>query len=72
MLSARKMDELKFFRGDSALLKGKKGKDTVRIVLADDETEDTNIRMNKIVRKNLRVCLGDVVTINPAVHRPQA
>ena len=70
MLSARKMDELKLFRGDSAILKGKKGKETVCIVLADDETEDTNIRMNKIVRKNLRVRLGDVVTINPADDLP--
>jgi uncharacterized ferredoxin-like protein len=30
------------------LLKGKKGRDTVCIVLADEETEDVNIRMNKV------------------------
>jgi transitional endoplasmic reticulum ATPase len=42
------MDELQLFRGDTVLLKGKKSKDTVCIVLADDETEDGNIRMNKV------------------------
>jgi transitional endoplasmic reticulum ATPase len=62
-LSAAKMEELQLFRGDTVLLKGKKGKDTICIVLSNDETEDSNIRMNKVVRKNLRVRLGDVVTI---------
>ena len=47
-LSAAKMEELQLFRGDTVLLKGKKGRDTVCIVLADDETEDVNIRMNKV------------------------
>jgi transitional endoplasmic reticulum ATPase len=42
------MDELQLFRGDTVLLKGKKSKDTVCIVLADDDTEDCNIRMNKV------------------------
>jgi transitional endoplasmic reticulum ATPase len=62
-LSPAKMEELQLFRGDSVLLKGKKGKDTVCIVLSNDETEDANIRMNKVVRKNLRVRLGDIVTV---------
>ena len=43
-----KMEELQLFRGDTVLLKGKKGRDTVCIVLADDETDDVNIRMNKV------------------------
>jgi len=62
-LSPAKMEELQLFRGDSVLLKGKKGRDTVCIVLSNDETEDANIRMNKVVRKNLRVRLGDIVTV---------
>ena len=40
--------ELQLFRGDTVLLKGKKGKDTICIVHSNDETEDTNIRMNKV------------------------
>lgn len=47
-LSKAKMDELQLFRGDTVLLKGKKGKDTVCIVLFDENTEDCNIRMNKV------------------------
>ena len=63
-LSQAKMDELGLFRGDNILIKGKKGKDTVCIVLVNEETQDANIRMNKVVRKNLRVRLGDIVTIS--------
>mmetsp|Transcript_6325 Transcript_6325/g.8834 ORF Transcript_6325/g.8834 Transcript_6325/m.8834 type:complete len:814 (-) Transcript_6325:131-2572(-) len=62
-LSPAKMEELQLFRGDTVLLKGKKGKDTVCIVLSNDDTDDANIRMNKVIRKNLRVRLGDIVTI---------
>jgi transitional endoplasmic reticulum ATPase len=47
-LSPAKMEELQLFRGDTVLLKGKKGKDTVCIVLSSDETDDVNIRMNKV------------------------
>lgn len=47
-LSPAKMDELQLFRGDTVLLKGKKGRDTIAIVLSSDDTDDANIRMNKV------------------------
>lgn len=47
-------------------VQGKKRKDTVCIVLADDTVEEARIRMNKTVRKNLRVRLGDVVSVHQA------
>jgi transitional endoplasmic reticulum ATPase len=59
------MQELQLFRGDTVMIKGKKRKDTVCIVLADDSCEEAKIRMNKVVRKNLRVRLGDVVVVQP-------
>ncbi|CAN0071430.1 unnamed protein product, partial [Discosporangium mesarthrocarpum] len=62
-LSTAKMDELQLFRGDTVLIKGKKSRDTVCIVLADDTVDDSSIRMNKVVRKNLRVRLGDLITV---------
>ena len=34
------------------------------IVLADEALEDQKVRINKVVRKNLRVRLGDVVSIH--------
>jgi len=59
------MQELQLFRGDTVQLKGKKRKDTICIVLADESCEVSKIRMNKVVRKNLRVRLGDVVVVSP-------
>ncbi|KAL0805371.1 hypothetical protein Bca101_097862 [Brassica carinata] len=58
------MEKLQLFRGDTILLKGKKRKDTVCIALADDTCDEPKIRMNKVVRSNLRVRLGDVVSIH--------
>lgn len=63
-LHESKMEELELFRGDTVLLKGKKRRDTVCIVLADETCEENKIRMNKSVRKNLRVRLGDLVSIH--------
>merc|ERR1712032_494154 len=57
------MDELQLFRGDTVLLKGKKRKESVCIVLSDDTVTDDKIRMNRVVRNNLRVRLGDIVAI---------
>merc|ERR1712001_354958 len=62
-LSQSKMDELQLFRGDTVLLKGKKRKESVCIVLSDDTVTDDKIRMNRVVRNNLRVRLGDIVAI---------
>ena len=58
------MDSLELFHGDIVLLKGKKRKDTVCILLPDDTCDKTKVRMNKVVRKNLRVRLGDVVSVH--------
>lgn len=55
------MDELQLFRGDTVLLKGKKRREAVCIVLSDDTCSDEKIRMNRVVRNNLRVHLGDVI-----------
>eukprot|EP00958_Prasinococcus_capsulatus_P022756 scaffold3229_cov400-Prasinococcus_capsulatus_cf.AAC.1 len=63
-LNQATMETLQLFRGDTVLIKGKKRKDTVCIVLADDTCEEPKIRLNKVVRKNLRVRLGDVVSVH--------
>ena len=72
-MTQAKMDELKIFKGDTVLLKGKKRKDTVCIALAceeGDDLEDNKIRMNKVVRHNLRVRFGDVVQVHPCADIP--
>ncbi|KAG0309736.1 AAA ATPase cdc48 [Dissophora globulifera] len=63
-LSTATMEKLQFFRGDMVMVKGKKRRDTVLIVLADDSVEDSKVRINKVVRNNLRVRLGDVVSLH--------
>ncbi|CAO4364299.1 unnamed protein product [Caenorhabditis nigoni] len=65
-LSQAKMDELGLFRGDSVILKGKKRRETVSIVLNADNCPNDKIKMNKVVRNNLRSRLGDVVSISSA------
>ena len=62
-LSQRKMDELQLFRGDTVLLKGKKRRETICIVLSDDACPNNHIRMTRMVRNNLRVRCGDLVSI---------
>jgi transitional endoplasmic reticulum ATPase len=66
LLSPSKMEELQLFRGDTVLIKGKKRHETVCIALANDQTDDSKIRMNRVIRKNLRVKLGDVVSLHSA------
>jgi transitional endoplasmic reticulum ATPase len=63
-MTQAKMDELKIFKGDTVLLKGKKRRDTVCIALSVEEGDtltDDKIRMNKVVRNNLRVRFGDMI-----------
>jgi transitional endoplasmic reticulum ATPase len=64
------MAELKIFKGDAIFIKGKKRKETLVVALVDNKLEDAKIRMNKTVRKNLRVRLGDVVQIRTAGDVP--
>lgn len=56
-LSNNTMETLQLFRGDTVLVRGKKRKDTVLIVLADDDLDDGAARINRVVRNNLRVRL---------------
>lgn len=63
MLSGAKMEALNLFRGDTVKIIGKRRCDTVCIAISDEDTDDNKIRMNKVVRTNLRVKLGDIVTV---------
>jgi len=69
-LSQAKMSELEIYQGDTVNIKGKKGKSTVCVVLEGEDMPDANVQMNKCVRKNLRVRLGDCVTINSISNVP--
>lgn len=64
VISNKRMEELNLFKGDTILLKGKRSRTTVCVVLGEDLDDDNTIRMNKCIRKNLRVRLGDFVHIS--------
>ncbi|WPK25161.1 hypothetical protein PUMCH_002464 [Australozyma saopauloensis] len=64
-MSPETMELLELFRGDTVIVKGKKRKDTALIVLIDEEVENGVVRINRCVRNNLRVKLGDIVTVHP-------
>ena len=55
------MDELDVFRGDTVLLKGKQGKETLCVALTDHTMADDRVRINRCVRNNLCVKIGDVI-----------
>ena len=65
-LSMAKMEELQLFRGDTVLITGNNGHKTVCIVLDEryERCDDGSVRMNEVVRKNLRVRPGDIVTVS--------
>lgn len=63
-LSQAKMEELQLFRGDTVVLRGRKRRQTVCIVLTDDTCAIERVRMNRVTRNNLRVRLGDVISIH--------
>lgn len=44
--------------------RGKKRRDTVLICLSSDDVEEGRIQMNKVARNNLRVKLGDLVSVH--------
>merc|ERR1712072_1110126 len=64
------MTLLKLFRGDIVKIKGKKRHETVCIVLVDEFVHENKVRANLVVRKNLRVCLGDTVSLQPCMNIP--
>ncbi|KAJ9540474.1 hypothetical protein OSB04_026980 [Centaurea solstitialis] len=58
------MERLQLFHGHTILIKGKKRRDTICIVLADETCDGPKIRMSKVTRTNLRTRLGGVVSVH--------
>lgn len=63
-LNQETMEKLKLFRGDAVLIKGKRKRETIGIAEIDENCEEIKIRMNKVVRNNLRIKLGDIASIH--------
>uniref|UniRef100_A0A7S2R482 Vesicle-fusing ATPase n=1 Tax=Rhizochromulina marina TaxID=1034831 RepID=A0A7S2R482_9STRA len=67
-LGAKKMEELEVFHGDTVLVRGKKGKLTLRCAFRDDSAGDLAVRLDRRTRGALRVRLGDVVHVRPQAN----
>ncbi len=63
-LEPAKMEALELFEGDYVLLRGKKKKSTIAIVTADESASSAKIRIPKIIRSNIRIRLGDTVSVS--------
>ncbi|KAL6900849.1 hypothetical protein ACP4OV_005525 [Aristida adscensionis] len=59
------MDHLDLFVGDLVTLRGKRRRETVCYAVRDDSCPDGRARVNRVVRGNLRLRLGDLLTVNP-------
>jgi len=64
LLHPAKIQELGLYRGDAVILRGKRRKETLCIVVADDSVPVANMRISRIVRRNIAVRLGDLVSIH--------
>ncbi|TXG47767.1 hypothetical protein EZV62_027061 [Acer yangbiense] len=58
------VEELGLFCGDTVLIKGKRRRETVCLADSDETCQASKIRMNKVARSNLRVRLGDMVSLH--------
>ncbi|GLU17758.1 hypothetical protein SLE2022_341140 [Rubroshorea leprosula] len=62
-LNPKTMELLQIFHGDTVLLKGKKRRSTVCTAFPSETVEEHQLHMNKVIRSNLKVRLGDIVTV---------
>ena len=69
-MNETKMKELKIFNGDPVLLRGKRRHKTICIAIRDNTIPEGSICVNKCVRQNLRVRLGDLITVNSIDEYP--
>jgi len=59
------MKELDILHGDTVILRGNRRKMCPAVAIKDVDLEEGKIRMNKCIRKNLRVNLGEMVAVKP-------
>jgi transitional endoplasmic reticulum ATPase len=65
-----KADELDFFRGQTVVLKGKCRSTTVAILLVDDGIDIQKVGMEQVIRRNLRVNPGSIISIHDCTDCP--
>ena len=69
-MNEAKLKELKIFNGDPVILKGKRRHQTLCIAVRDNNVPPEKCGINKIVRNNCRVKIGDIVNVKSAAQVP--
>lgn len=69
-INEAKLKELKIFNGDPVLLKGKRRHETLCIAVRDNTVPVEKMGINKVVRQNVRVRVGDLVSVRAAPQVP--
>lgn len=69
-LHETKMKELKIFNGDPIILRGKRRHETLCIAVRDNTINPEKIAINKCTRTNVRIRLGDLISVRPAPEVP--
>ena len=64
------MEKLHLVRSDFVSLLGKCRRTTYGIVVVDEALDEGKIGLNKVARRNLRVRLGDIVSVKPTEELP--
>jgi transitional endoplasmic reticulum ATPase len=63
IISTKTLETLGIYNGETLLIKGKKNHSTVCTVVASDKEEEGKIKMNKILRANLKTKIADSVHV---------
>lgn len=64
-MNTAKIQELGLFSGDTIEIRGRLHLTTIALATPDDNVEPIKIKMNKVIRKNLDIRLGDIVIVKP-------
>ena len=69
-MNEAKIKELKIFNGENVILVGKRRHKTLCLVVRDNTVPVDRVAINKCVRNNLRVKIGDVITVRAEENIP--
>lgn len=69
-MNEAKIKELKIFNGENVILVGKRRHKTLCLVVRDNTVPVDKVAINKCVRNNLRIKIGDLVTVRPEANIP--
>lgn len=62
-LNPKRLSQLEISNGDCISIRGKRRRETMGVVMSDDDCDESCVQLSKVARKNLKVKLGDSVYV---------